>query len=766
MSRIQCPHDSKPPFATQPFQDVLDSLRSSATANNFLENGAVLKMGVLVTAKRCCKTKTHKSLMTDKIGPVADRLGDRSLMAHLTFERRGFGNKQDQWFPRSGVVIASQQRIAEFVAALLIGSQRPRNPSLIRGFDIASNGMYWEVWHWQRLYIFPYIDLDIQNVPAATTFHQVYMHVATVITATTEKFQSMCDSDAADLEVFVTYNRRETSPGLFKFSLHLHWPTVTVLNISKLSAVLHVINDALPKMPKWVGGEPVEGTQQMLDTKPYGASNQLFRLPYCGKFGDKAAKMVPISVKQDAQQQWIYEERVGNVAELIMKSRTCSVFNEGTTELRVEEVERPFVLLRASLPSAGIVRLGAETPKDRAQRRKWLRFWEPVFFRIILPNWIIFRQAQMAALNVQTRTPDPFKPYEAVNGSLQRLNGYPASYRVEVSGDFFCEFDQGATPFVHMANKNAISYLVDFQKGRIAQLCHVCRPAGDDLVWRSFIQDGRLGFEIMDDPDDVRRECSDVVTVGKSEEVINFLFLYYREQVVFAAEKKKVFVYEERTGTWLTDTSGNKLLIKLVDGLNSRYKTYRRAKNSSSADNKLSAWMHHNPNAGEEDVDARKKKEDELCKAANRQVPNLLTLTIEKKEKFIKTLKSQDHAHVRETMEPFSHLVPLKDAKCLDVYTFELRESKPEHFFTSYLNAEKIDLLDSSVGEFEAWQTQVCCGDAEYVEYKLRCFGLCLTTMNFDRFVCLFLPRLRACVRVCVRVCVCVCVCVCMCMFM
>jgi hypothetical protein len=38
----------------------------------------------------------------------------------------------------------------------------------------------------------------------------------------------------------------------------------------------------------------------------------------------------------------------------------------------------------------------------------------------------------------------------------------------------------------------------------------------------------------MDDPDDVRRECSDVVTVGKSEEVINFLFLYYREQVVFA----------------------------------------------------------------------------------------------------------------------------------------------------------------------------------------------------------------------------------------
>ena len=362
----------------------------------------------------------------------------------------------------------------------------------------------------------------------------------------------------------------------------------------------------------------------------------------------------------------------------------------------------------------------------------------------------------MAALNVQTRTPDPFKPYEAVNGSLQRLNGYPASYRVEVSGDFFCEFDQGATPFVHMANKNAISYLVDFQKGRIAQLCHVCRPAGDDLVWRSFIQDGRLGFEIMDDPDDVRRECSDVVTVGKSEEVINFLFLYYREQVVFAAEKKKVFVYEERTGTWLTDTSGNKLLIKLVDGLNSRYKTYRRAKNSSSADNKLSAWMHHNPNAGEEDVDARKKKEDELCKAANRQVPNLLNLTIEKKEKFIKTLKSQDHAHVRETMEPFSHLVPLKDAKCLDVYTFELRESKPEHFFTSYLNAEKIDLLDSSVGEFEAWQTQVCCGDAEYVEYKLRCFGLCLTTMNFDRFVCLFLPRLRVCVRVCVCVCVCV----------
>ena len=74
----------------------------------------------------------------------------------------------------------------------------------------------------------------------------------------------------------------------------------------------------------------------------------------------------------------------------------------------------------------------------------------------------------------------------------------------------------------------------------------------------------------------------------------------------------------------------------------------------------------------------------------------------------------------------------------MDVYTWALLDTKPEHYFTSFLNASLVDLRDDSVDEFVAWQKQVCCGDDEYLQYKLRIFGLSLTTMNFDR--CFYMP--------------------------
>ena len=173
----------------------------------------------------------------------------------------------------------------------------------------------------------------------------------------------------------------------------------------------------------------------------------------------------------------------------------------------------------------------------------------------------------MTEREVTAATPDP----ESVHlESFDRLRGYPASYRLEIHGDNFCEYDHGATPYVHAGETNAISYIVDFEKGRIAQACHKCRPA--NLVWRNFIQDGRLSFTIMEGKK-VARECSDSAGASKGEDVIPFLFRFYRDDILFAKEAKQVMVYNKSTGIWQTGTDGNRLLLDLVDQMNKLYQS-------------------------------------------------------------------------------------------------------------------------------------------------------------------------------------------------
>ena len=75
-------------------------------------------------------------------------------------------------------------------------------------------------------------------------------------------------------------------------------------------------------------------------------------------------------------------------------------------------------------------------------------------------------------------------------------------------------------------------------------------------------------------------------------------------------------------------------------------------------------------------------------------------------------------------MEPYHHLVPLSDGWCMEIYTWNKRKIEPTDYFVSCLNADIVHMESDEVKEFEKWQLQVCCGNTEYVEYKLRILGL------------------------------------------
>jgi len=128
----------------------------------------------------------------------------------------------------------------------------------------------------------------------------------------------------------------------------------------------------------------------------------------------------------------------------------------------------------------------APSADNRANLNSWLDFWRPVLTHFVVPNFIRFRETMAEKLEVQCAFPstDSLK----IRG-IMRLAHFPASFRLEVDGDTFCEYDQGGTPYAHSFNSNATSYVVDLHKGRICQQYVKCHPRV--LKWYSVLSYGR-----------------------------------------------------------------------------------------------------------------------------------------------------------------------------------------------------------------------------------------------------------------------------------
>ena len=311
------------------------------------------------------------------------------------------------------------------------------------------------------------------------------------------------------------------------------------------------------------------------------------------------------------------------------------------------------------------------------------------------------------------------------------MRNFPASYRISLHAqDSFCEYDTGQSPYTHTGASNAISYVVDLSVGKIAQQCQKCRPRHLKWVW--FIHDRLLEFDMMT-LEESKKEGSDVVTVGKGVDPAHFFLRFNQDSVLYARDVKQVYVYDEATGVWLTGTEGNRLLHVLITNMNQVYMMYRRARNAYITDKMLADWQERNPTASSEEVEKKEKKLNDDCKKSNQNISPLWILTMQQKGDLVNKMKVCDHPNTVDTMEPFKHLVPLLNRKCLDIYSFKVQQIEKTHHFTSRLNGSIIDLREASVKEFADWQLQVCCGDEEYVKYKFWIFGLSLTTMNFDR---------------------------------
>ena len=720
------PDDALPPFGSQSMQTVMDRLhfQSSGLFNNFVTSPRMLRHGVFVTAGRNFSDASHKSFMRHKLMGVADRSGDISHLAHVSFDRPPTGSSRVKGGarPRNGKIFASRERISKFLAMV---SELDPGRKFAQSLELNSTAYYWEYFHpHQQLYVHPYFDIDIK-VKAAdeVKFDDVYSPVDTARRLMTDALVAGCDRD--NLETMVLYCSRPVKgdPATIKHSFHLHWPGVIIDSMSQLAVLVRQVNARAPKQPN--------GTD-LLDTSPYG-SNQLLRGPFCGKYGEgRAAELRPIRIASlvtgDTNAFVSVPDTTTPRWEVISKACIATPFDPDHSDfIRIIIDAVPRVLARAL--QQNVVQ---PTEENHREYGKWMNFWMPVLKRFVVPNFIKFRQQLALNSRVVATFPDIDKPI-FTGMDVRRVRGYPASFRIAIEGDTYCEYDEGATPHIHNFADNAVSYVVDLEKGRVYQQCTKCRPVGGDIKWYHFIKYDDLNFEIM--PTDLAEaEQTDFVTTSKAgTRHIAFFMRFFYEKIVYARDIKQVMAYDETSGTWKGGLDGNGLVLQLIHGLNDAYRAYAEARNKYICDKTYNQWERNTQTADDDEKETMKKKCLDECRKHNRSIGSIWYLNAQTRQTLLKALQPEMHPHQVDRMEPHAHLVPLAGAQCLDVYTWHRRALCPSDYFVSCLNADILNIADDEVVDFTDWQRQVCCGDEEYLTYKLRIMGLSLTMFNFDR---------------------------------
>lgn len=717
MSLFTVPGDALHPFADDGQTMASVAMRLRLKINTLFYTNDLLKHGVLVTLPRNNKDKAHKQYMSKSLLKVADCSSGISLLRHVCFERpfRNAKGKTVQ-HPRGGKIYGSRERICKFIAYMI-------HECTARPFVIDSTGVYWDNFNphpdiehgveTPAVWIHPYIDIDIKNVDDKKTAGDIYAMIHPVVTTVSEYLE--VNSDSTRSRTVILMNRRIECDGLVKWSFHLHWPQYVFQYAADVQEV----------------AVRAKALCEFVDTGVYSSTSQLFRLPYCGKFGNDNAVMQLVRPSRIGDGPWDVCEvkmyTVDEYAAVLNDSCICTRFPSKFTPITITRVDNSLPMPSPQRQNDFLIEISDE-PGDASNYHAWMNFWRPVLSAYVVPNFIEFRRSRAARLGVNCS----FPTVDMIDFSeIKRLRSSSSSFCITAPGDTFCEYDNGNTPHTHSISDSPVQYIVDLLKGTIAQFCVRCMHSHSDAKWHHFIQTNSLLFPIL--PDWSADVDSTKFVHDRQSWCPRFFSDYYRDTVAFVMDTSRVVVYDDVTGVWVSGRAGNSICQQKYAKMNNQYRAYRVAYNHAAMMATVNKFIDGHPGLGEAEIESKKKREQALCTKANGQIKELWQLQQLQTRDILSFLSTTDHSHKIPTMEPHAHIVPLRDGQCINLFDWTERKIRPSDYFVSTLNARLLSLHDNDVTEFKEWQSQVCCGDRDYLQYKLRIMGVSLTLFNFDR---------------------------------
>lgn len=713
MSSIDAPADAIPPFADngQSMQLVLHRLGIKYNSTVYTTTD-LLRHGVLISLKRWSKNDAHIKFM-EKMVSVSDLRGGVSPVRHICFERPFTKNGKFQRHPRGGKIFGTRDRICRFLANHIV--TQCKTP-----FDLNSTSLYWCNYNEANpdvsMSVHPYLDFDINGVEKDHTADVVFPPVYSVIQAMNDKLMMASGNDSIRAVIF--HNVRESSNGQCKWSFHIHWPDYVLSGNEEMRMLASQMKSICTDV----------------DVGVYANQNQLFRLPYCGKSDSATSVLRPVNPVKVGDTTWVLSPvsvtTVDAFTAFIDASCTGTRFPGEFIQVVCTTVDRPLRNMESDVHVTGtnwLLPMNEELDHG-SNYRAWMTFWLPVLKQFVIPNFLSFRRRQAGVLGAQCAAPtiDMFD-----FSDIRRLRESPAKFCIQATGDAFCEYDHGRTPYHHDVSSNSISYVINLMDGSIAQYCLQCRIAHENRKWYRFISSSSLSFEILD----TWCGADDAVphVYSRQSNCNQFFVRYFSDTIVYVEDTGLVMVYDDTSGCWVRGRRANQICASKLRQMNKEYRKYMVAYHCQSKQNELKKLHESNPSMDPGLMHIAEQKLTDKCRKKNSSIHELWSMTLLQASDIIKLLGTVDHANRISSMEPKPNMIPMQEKQCIDVFTWTEREIRPDDYFVSTLNASIINLNDESINDFRSWQYQVCCGDPEYITYKMRIMGLSLTLFNFDR---------------------------------
>lgn len=713
MSSVVVPADALPPFGDngQSMELVVSRLNIRHNSNVYTSVD-LLRYGIFVTMKRWMKNALHLKFM-HKLVSVSDLRGGVSPVRHICFERPVMKDGKTSRYPRGGKVFGTRDRICSFLAEyIMLQSKSP--------FDPKCTSLYWCNYNEANpdvpMAVHPYLDIDINEVAISATVDDVFPPVYAAMQAMNEKLMTAASVDRSRSVIF--HNARDTGNGQRKWSFHIHWPDFVVSGSEEMRMLALQMKAICPHV----------------DTGVYANQNQLMRLPFCGKSNSVRSVLRPVTPVKSELGTWVLQPvevtDAATIASFINASCTCTRFPNEYTSVVCTTVDRPLLMVECDPePSDSHWLLPMNEEIDHGSNyRAWMTFWIPILRQFVIPNFLVFRRRQAGVLGVNCAAPtiDMFD-----FSDIRRLRESPAKFCIQATGDAFCEYDHGRTPHCHDVSSNSISYVIDLMNGSIAQYCIQCHVQYTARNWYRFIPKRSLSFDIVDCWRGV--DDSDSIVLPKQSNGNQFFVRYFSETIVYVDDIGVVMVYDDTTGCWVRGRRANQICAAKLRQMNLEYRQYRVARNCQIKETAILRLHDANPPLDATHLEIETQRLMDKCAKDNGSIGSLWQLTLLQESDIIKLLGTVEHANRVAMMEPNPNVIPMRDKQCIDIFTWTEREIRPDDYFVSVLNASIINLKDDSIMNFRAWQTQVCCGDEDYITYKLRIMGLSLTLFNFDR---------------------------------
>lgn len=591
----------------------------------------------------------------------------------------------------------------------------------VRGWDINAKAMCWTAMAPGTVYI-PYLDIDEKGMK--DDFDRVWRQRVSPALQCVNK--ALATEHGGDYHPLIFFNTREVGD-LWKFSFHVHWPTVGVHDINRWKQFLQ----SLPDMPRkliWTKEGDVWNVKEdartaIFDPAVYSGRRQLFRGPFCGKEGNLAAVMLPCTMIENDKGKYEFVPKKYDAA-AIKKYVLLSRIARWPTGLIMLTFSAGCIAAPSRVPISDLEEIpvlpevisGFQGPDARL-----VDFVMPFFMTSILPLWQAHRCRDAARMRGRGATV-PIK-------NLLISKNVPAANRpgvrfMAVEGDTFCYMDDD---HVHSHSPHAIGIVVDFANSTIKQSCFACGREKPAEKYAFLHANNRI--EIATEKESMFTATS---FFGPTTNACQLILDYYRDLFVFQRATRTLWVYDQENCIWRTDLGGNMIVGQLLDALNEKHLKYLQCYKEIVVKRQIYAYTRANVDEAPEVVEAAIAKiYTEARKFMSDNTP-MLKLGAAARGKIIEDLKSYTIHNEVKDMNIFPNLIPMKNKKCIDVYTGEINDMEAKHFFTSCVNAEIIPDCDD-IDTINKWYLEISTGDKAKCEYLQRFSAYCFTFLVHDR---------------------------------